>query len=204
MGEPVHTDYLGINRKIAPEDLSKFEAGGFTIEEKFDGWWCCFEVLGSGVNRLHTRHNHLIDCASLEERELTWHSGTKLIGEWMPDLEELWVHDIIHDGIYELKATSHESRRWQLEAFFEREVHEQIKLIPNYKSGFKSVYDSVIQEGGEGVVLKHNDSLYSSRLKSRKTGMWAKCKPQYAREKKTEVAPISTGSGQLWVSSGHH
>ena len=199
MGEPVHRDYLGINRKILPSDLGSFEGQGFTVEEKFDGWWCRFEVTSTmGTNDLHTRHNNRIT-SKLETFQSTFDVGTVLIGEWMPETDELWVHDIISDGLRSLRNMKHSERRFLLEMRFEREEMPRIHLIPSYENGFAAVYESVMLGNGEGVVLKHSDATYSSRLKSKKTGMWIKVKPGY--EKKKERKSGSELPGR-WINEG--
>jgi ATP-dependent DNA ligase len=180
MSEPLHEDYLGIKRKIAPNDLKSFEESGFSLEEKMDGWWCCFEV-GTGMvrNKLWTRHGNSITSTILEELDLELSKGDRLIGEWMPYTEELWVHDVVQFNGNDLRTRTHDWRRHQLEVLFDYRDLCSLKLIPQYTNAFAAVYEGIILEGGEGVVLKHRESVYHSKLKSQKTGMWLKCKPEY-------------------------
>ena len=205
MGEPVHQDYLGINRKISPNDLKSFENSGFTIEEKFDGWWCRFEVTDKG-NTLTTRHSNPILQTKLCSFPTGINVGTVLIGEWMPDDDVLWVHDVLRIGNNGYLSCTQWERRSALEYLLQRkDMGPRIRLVPSYSTGFAAVYESVVLEGGEGVVLKHKDSHYSSRLKSRKTGMWIKSKPGYVKNeeglKPNQVLVSSGGGGGYFTSA---
>lgn len=187
---PVNKHYLGINRKVCPSQLDLYEDAGFVIQEKFDGWWCCID--SSGVT---SRYGNLIEAAPEVAKDYPF----TLIGEWMPDEGIVHVHDIIGQQMAAFHVsymfTALHKRRELLE---DTVLGDWMRLVPQYDSGFKHVYDGIIADKGEGVVLKHEDSFYNSRLKSQKTGMWVKCKPEYAEQQQVQYNnPFVISSGAV-------
>lgn len=70
----------------------------------------------------------------------------------------------------------------------ERSMHDAPKIggkspfalrflqVQHTRADFRQVYDTVVAEGGEGVVLKHSASLYSTKRSDGKTKEWVRCK----------------------------
>ena len=177
--------YLGPGRKIAPELLDQFEGHGWRLEEKIDGHWCYTEYDEAQPNgwRFYSRLGNIIN----DER---------IDGLRMPNLLEEYLADFISAGgfIGELRdrtlhvfdtdapTMTYLERREALYDVRFKFPEERVVLLPSYSRGFREIYESIIADGGEGVVLKHEESYYHSRRADRKTSMWIKCKPEYAND----------------------
>jgi len=169
--------YLGPGRKIGPELLGQYEGHGYRLEEKIDGHWCCMEIGDDRLRFWSRLSNEIlderIDGIDLSTRRLASSlSGIRVVGE-LKD-RHLYVFDWPYPEDAYLERKNHL-------AFIKRQA-PWISLLPSYSKGFPQVYDSIIADGGEGVVLKHEESYYHSRRKDRKTGLWIKCKPEYSNQ----------------------
>lgn len=175
----LHPDYLGIKTKIGPERLGDYEGLGYVLQEKFDGWWCHLEVNPIGNILMTTRRDNPIKDAGLSKVNPLL-VGTRLIGEWMPDTGRVWLFDIIQSETEDLRLASQEYRRFRLATLLDKvNLGPDVSIVPEYPTGFSAVYEAVILQGGEGVVLKNTQSLYHSSTKDQKTALWVKCKPDY-------------------------
>lgn len=176
----LHPDYLGIGTKVAPEHVDRYEGLGYTLEEKYDGWWCHLQVGPSGRISMSTRRNNPIQDAGLPGIGSA-NQGVTLIGEWLPKEGKVWLFDIIHDGKTDLRLMPQEFRRFALLTLAERvSFGPRVHITPSFDNGFKAVYAAIVADGGEGVVLKNTQSLYHSRKKDQKTSLWVKSKPEYS------------------------
>lgn len=57
--------------------------------------------------------------------------------------------------------------------------HERFHLVPQYHKDFEQHYKEIVDNGGEGCVLKARSAMYASRHSSRKTNAWMKVKEAY-------------------------
>ena len=178
--QKVNHNYLGMQQRLSPEWLNDFEDRGFVLEEKHDGWWCCASFI-NGYADCSSRHGNFLEDAT--RRLMHWLEDPLtgiIIGEWMPEQQIMWAFDLISlDGV-NLRSRPLSDRRKLLEDVV-GPLNPAITITPQFKKGFKLVYEAIVADGGEGVVLKHEDSIYKSHLASKKTSLWLKCKPAYAR-----------------------
>jgi len=182
--------YLGINQSIDPSRLGDYEGLGYVLQEKYDGWWACLEVVDGGKIIMTTRRNNVIKDANIPPVPAHF-KGTVLIGEWMPKTGIVWLHDIIREESEVLRLTTQQYRRYRLDKIMDvLGLGHKVSLAPQYDKGFAAVFESIVLDGGEGVVLKNEMSLYHTSLKTQKTGLWIKCKP---------VVDLS----QPWVGGEH-
>lgn len=215
MSEPLYKHYLGINRKLKPDQLGSFESsGGFVLEEKYDGWWCCVDF-STPSPRVFTRHGYAIPELPLEPLD---DYKCIVIGEYMPEEKAVWLHDVVDANGTDVRYEPLRERRLRLEEIYRWNLRNNpsVRLAPQFKSSFPAAYSSIVSEGGEGVVLKHEESAYHSRLKTQKTGMWLKCKPEYGKEeyhgardtpsvtssRPSNLVVADTSGGAYYISNG--
>jgi len=73
------------------------------------------------------------------------------------------VFDIIFLGGKDMRELPMKQRRKQLEKLFQRKgIPKQIKLIKQRKVNKKKYFDDIVENGGEGVVLKDINTTYGS------------------------------------------
>jgi ATP-dependent DNA ligase len=173
----VHKDYLGFNRSIQPRDLHRFEDSSFVLEEKFNGWWCVMYHEQGDTQCFSRQNKDLAEAAAILGTGVHPRVDSVLVGEWMPKEKIIWLFDLLYcDGRnYRYEALS--KRRAKLESvvsFFDPDV---FRVVAQHRAGFYHTYKSIVDDGGEGVALKNEHSLYISRLASKKTSHWIKCKP---------------------------
>jgi ATP-dependent DNA ligase len=174
---PVHELYLGPGRKIGPELLGQYEGHGYRLEEKIDGHWCLLAMDHSEVWRFWSRLGNEIVDERIEGFHVPLNLGhyvAALVGE-LKD-RKLYVFDTADP------RRTYLDRRADLSGSLGRMLGGSMVVLPSYSKGFWPVYDGIIADGGEGVVLKHEESYYHSRRKDRKTGLWIKCKPEYRQQ----------------------
>lgn len=172
---PVHELYLGPGQKIGPELLDQYEGHGYRLEEKIDGNWCCLAMDQSEKWRFWSRLGNEITDERVEGLEVPGNLGfyvKTLVGELLD--QRLYVFDIADP------RSTYLDRRGELTGALGRILGKSMAVLPSYSKGFREIYDGIIADDGEGVVLKHEESYYHSRRKDRKTGLWIKCKPEYA------------------------
>jgi ATP-dependent DNA ligase len=203
MGDLVYKNYLGFNRQIAPSDLGRFEDKGFIMQEKYDGWWCCAEADENEVSCFSRSGLSLTAAEDKLVSDLFDFKGV-VVGEWLPEDEIFYAYDLLeYDAIKTLPSNYRfvplEERLWALNDLFKDAKH--IIVAPYFTEGFTEAYKAIMEDGGEGVALKNEKSLYHSRLKSRKTSHWIKCKPKYERSTADNFVGCND-SGHLFTISG--
>jgi len=195
----LHKDYLGIKNKIKPDQLDHFEeAGGFVLEEKYNGWWCAFTV-GWGTKGETRWCNDILDIPTVRIYSAT---VAHVIGEWMKEEGKLWLYDVVKIGSRDVKSYPLKERRVLLEdVYSDIHNHEDILLAPQYTCSFRTVYNDIVENGGEGVVIKHKEARYYARNSARKSGLYFKCKPQYednhAKTKTNFEVSVNPDTGSL-------
>jgi len=170
--------YLGPAKTCGIGQLPHYEGHGYRLEPKIDGNWCLLQVKGSKA-AFWSKQRNLISDNRNAEMTVPMLDPTELVGE----LKDQVLH--LFDAVYLHGAPTVElpygARRLLLEGFYERELSNfsAFTLLPAYTQSFRKVYDGIVDDGGEGVVLKHEESYYWSRRQDRKTSHWIKCKPEY-------------------------
>jgi hypothetical protein len=192
--------YLGPDKEIRPEDLDKYEAeGGWMIQPKVDGMWCCLTVANTMQGEVHTlksrdaRTPPIMDdkAGDLPETELFLPEGTILVGEleaasqWATEQAEangyrkLYCFDIVRLGDEDLRHLTTEERHARLEKalhILTGPAEHRFPIVPYFTNKFRERYDRWIELGFEGCVIKRMDSLYQTHRMDGKTDLWLRCK----------------------------
>lgn len=197
--------YLGPDKEIKPEDLDKYEAeGGWCIQPKIDGMWCCLTVGRPSEGRPNVlksrdaRTPPITDdkAGDLPELEIPLPEGTVLVGEleaasqWATEQAEangyrrFFLFDMpldvelngdIRDWTTE-KRVSHLYQVYMHIINGHSRVQSRLSLVPTYSDHFRALYDRWIEKGYEGCVIKRLDSLYRTGRLDGKTDLWLRCK----------------------------
>lgn len=197
--------YLGPDKEIRPEDLDKYEAeGGWMIQPKIDGMWCCLTVGRPSEGRPNVlksrdaRTPPITDdkAGDLPELELPVPEGTVLVGEleaasqWATDnalengYRRLFLFDIVSDPLVDgdVRTMSTKARWMWLQGTHDAHLYpvdslaKRFPLVPTYYDKFRERYEGWIQLGYEGCVLKRIDSRYETARVDGKTDLWLRCK----------------------------
>ena len=195
--------YLGPDKEIRPEDLDKYEAeGGWMIQPKVDGMWCCLTVGSPEQGRpniLKSRDARTPEitgsnAGDLREAVLPFLEGTVLVGEleaasqWAKEqvdrngYRRMFLFDVVRIGEDQDLRDRTTADRYEVLKDFNQMLwltpglSKRFPMVPYYTSDFRKNYDRWIQMGFEGVVIKRLDSLYRTSRLDGKTDLWLRCK----------------------------
>jgi bifunctional non-homologous end joining protein LigD len=88
-----------------------------------------------------------------------------------------YVFDLLYWDGYDLRATSFEERRRQLEKALV--PSDRVRLIDEYEEDGEAAYEAAVEHGLEGVMAKRRDSAYRAGERSR---LWLKVKATLSDE----------------------
>jgi ATP-dependent DNA ligase len=170
--------YMGIKNTIQnPQYLEELEkTGNFIAEKKMDGIWCSIQTNSVGViTNIVSRHEkekitkgfiYFID----RNIEL---SDCILTGELITKNNELHIFDVIKFKNEDTTKYNNEKRREILESL---DIYkDKINLVQRWDRDFLKHYNEVINNGGEGLVIKKigNGTIY---IPDTKNSNWYKIK----------------------------
>lgn len=176
------TTFCGPKIAIEPSELDKYDNGSWSCEVKHDGNWCEIKTDASGkIVKLTSRsgktfdipelkiQTNLISSTFIAELEHGTEAASKLNCEI--GFKRLHVFDVETLMGMNVRLLPYLKRRELLEIAF-RDEHSIIKLVERRATGFASFFREVELAGGEGLVLKKNDSIFPHG----KTDDWIRCK----------------------------
>jgi len=155
----------------------------WVAEIKKNGWRCLVEKTGGRVTLWTRRYTTIPDLPDLKEylTEML-PEGILLDGELIDrrtkDIKGLWyAFDILYLGTEFFHNKPFSERRKELEKHV-WDVPGKIEVAKQYRLGKKMLYERVIDEGEEGIVIKKLDSTYpTNSTKSHDNPYWLKVKP---------------------------
>lgn len=194
-------EYLGPDKEIEPDVLSKYENGSWIIEPKIDGMWCMLTV-GSpkdGVPHVLTSRDARTSALSgsslgdLHTIDLPLPVGSIIVGELESATQyakekvtkqgyrRLHLFDVVRAGQNDMRGLKwYERRAWldDLGANLQQEekTAARFPVLPYQQTGFRDYYDHMVACGEEGVVLKNKHSTYITNRSDGKTDLWLRCK----------------------------
>lgn len=192
--------YLGPKLDIESDVLAKYEASGKWIAEpKIDGMWARMTVGRPNEGRPNMLTSRDANTGSLSGSNLgdlgsillPWPEGTVVVGELEAATEwatrranaqgyrAFHLFDVTRIGDHACRTLPWAKRRELLDtmsAQLSDVAESRFQLLPYTAKGFRSFYDTVIENDGEGVVLKRADSLYQVSNADGKADFWVRCK----------------------------
>ena len=230
--------YLGPGVEVMPDMLHKYETGDWLLEPKIDGMWCMLEVAEKGrphvLNSRDAKTGPIMgsNLGDLHLQSLPFPPGTILVGELeaatqaakthvdKQGFRRLHIFDIPRIGVGgRVGSMPLRTRHIEVAKIYEHfrkqtpnDVVERFPLLPAYTENFRYEYDRVTGEDGEGVVLKHLDSIYGTKRADGKTDAWLRCKKwvtydfvlmgETATPGGVQSAPKKTGVWGLYDAKG--
>jgi len=220
MGKRIDT-YCGPLADGNRSDLEMLEARGhYLLQGKVDGWW---GELGAGLasrdrHQLVSRAGLPIEGTGLNELDLgpigqgtrvvvEVDHGTEAANERITKLGYVRapMHDLLWFKDHDLRDMPYHMR-WELlrDAIWPmlpEEAQRRLPLVECTDHNFTQFYDRILAEGGEGVVAKDINSVYSSRDSNGKTPHWIRVKP-WRTVDYFVVCDARTDGGSLTVQLG--
>jgi ATP-dependent DNA ligase len=211
---------MGPKTQILPKELGSYEKrGGWVVEEKNDGHWCAVRTDAQGVvTQVIGRSGKSFENSNVEGilGMRTHLPNTVLVGELEAGTEAaLMRHDRLgyrrvhlFDVVELLGLTTtdlpYEKRRELLEMAHRKSTDgvflSRFKVTRRATEGFIAFYNKVIEEGGEGLVLKKLGALYKPHGASQKTESWVKVKAlRYVDYVVVGIGKSSGGSDNIQV-----
>lgn len=231
--------YMGPSGEMNPAKLNDYDNQlGWLAQQKHDGMWAMLTVGRPAEGRpnvFKSRDARTPACSGsgvegLADFTLNLPEGTILVGELgavsQADREAQFarlghrtfhVFDVVRFGEeQDLRDKTTRERLMTLEGMMIA-VHQdpaavaRFVLVETHFFGFAALYERVMAENGEGVVLKRCDSLYRTTRSDGKTDQWLRCKKLLTDDYvligfamtpggKTS-APQKTGVWGLWDST---
>jgi hypothetical protein len=217
MGKRIDT-YCGPLLDGNRSDLAKLEKRGiYFLQGKIDG---CWGELGVGLDshQLVSRTGLPITDTGLNDLDLgPIGEGTRLVMEVDRGTEAAserlaklgyirgWLHDILWFKDHDLRDMPYHMR-WELlrDAIWPllpEEAQKRLPLVECTDHNFTAFYDRILANGGEGVVAKDINSVYSSRDSNGKTPHWIRVKP-WRTVDYFVICDARTDGGNLTVQLG--
>lgn len=195
-------EYVGPAIDIDPDDLPKYErTGGYVLEPKEDGMWARLVVGNPAEGRPHQLKSRDAttpavtgsNAGDLLDIALPLPEGTILVGE-LEAATQAAKKIVDRQGFRRLHLfdvpffkgdrsnLAWDVRRELLEgiggalSMAGQPVRDRFPVVPIHRSGFRTLYDEMVAEGTEGVVLKRVDSLYVPTRGDGKIDEWVRCK----------------------------
>jgi ATP-dependent DNA ligase len=187
--------YVGPKLQVQPDALDQLEATGlYVAEEKFDGYWVEVTTDAQGnISKLVGRSGKTFSGDNVRGLLNSWlgvpnsifvgelEAGTEAANKTAPKFGSRRIH--IFD-VVQLLGTStvdhvYEKRRELLELMFNHpkiQALQTIVLVKQAKHSFRQFFNSVVSNGGEGLVIKRLGKQYKSHSTSGKTDHWLRCK----------------------------
>jgi ATP-dependent DNA ligase len=211
---------MGPKGQIHPKELGSYETrGGFVVEEKNDGHWC--EVItdatgkvirvggrsgkpfaNANVEGILGMQTHLPDTVLVGELE----AGTEaaLMRHQRIGFHRVHLFDMVKLMGLATVELPYEKRRELLEMALAKSTNgdfiSRFRVTRRAAEGFVAFYNKVIEEGGEGLVLKRLGTKYKPHGASGKTEEWVKVKAQHFVDYVVmSVGKSSGGSDNLQV-----
>lgn len=194
MGDRVRT-YVGPKTQVTPDDIGRYENGQWYAEEKRDGAWAAVKIDGDGkIVSLTSRvgkpfmGDHVAGLVGLQ----TQLPNSTLVGELEAASEaaterykalgyrRVHIFDAPFLCGYDLTDKAYQDRRQVIEQFVAAKddyISKRMPIVRQAKSSFKAFYDTVMADGGEGLVFKRHGSIYRSHSSDGKVDEWVRCKP---------------------------
>jgi ATP-dependent DNA ligase len=188
-------NYVGVGGHSLPKDLPRFERekNVWAAEVKRDGCWCEIRTDENGIIQKLIGRSGLEfggDVVSgLKGLRTPW-PNTVLVGELETATEastkvfqkvgyrRVWIFDTTILLGYEVHPLEYDTRRKLLEASFKQfsgPAKERLLLVEQVTENFEPFFNQVMEQGGEGLVLKKRSSLYK-QTSSGRTDQWVRCK----------------------------
>jgi hypothetical protein len=188
--------YLGPALQVTPDDIGRYEGGGWAAEEKRDGAWAecrtdasgCIVSLtsrvgkafsGDAVNGLQGLQTHLPNSTLAGELETASQAATdryRALG-----YRRFHVFDALVIADQDLRLQDYTARRRVVEEIVPSKDPAVVKRMPIVRQqvggDFQAFFDSVMTDGGEGLVFKRLGSLYMPVNSDGKVDEWVRCKP---------------------------
>ena len=194
--------YLGPGLDIERSDLASYEIrSNYVIEAKVDGMWCELTVgdPARGIpHQLNSRDGTTdpisgSNLGDIHIQPIPLPPGSIIIGEleaateWATEQAQKRGFRRLHlFDIYLIMGGFHlQNFAWKERYELLRSLLVDLKwwkdesrftMVPLGTEKFERFYDSAIEGGYEGVVLKPTESLYRTTRSDRKTKEWARCK----------------------------
>lgn len=203
-------NYCGPKVQIQPHELSQYETGLWSGEEKRDGHWCEVTTDSDGkivsligrsgktftnenVRSLKGLMTGIPSSVFIAELEAGTEAANKVFDK--VGIRRLHVFDVTCLFGHDTRHLTYLKRRELLEIAFKNE-HPQLKLIKRVTGNFNKFFDEISTNDGEGLVLKRNDSKYTVG----KTNNWIRCKRfRYVDYYVIEVGKSDGGSDNFQV-----
>lgn len=177
--------YSGPKVQVQPNELGRFSANDWSAERKYDGHWCLIETGADGfpvslIGRSGTRFS---DDATREIKRVQFPPSSKFVCELEFGTESavrehakvghrrIHVFDVINLLGNDVRSLPYVQRRQLLELAFKNSPRN-VNVVERVTSNFKEFFERVSADGGEGIVLKRNQSRYVKG----KTDSWVRCK----------------------------
>lgn len=195
MAERIRT-YVGPKVQVTPDEITFYEKSGqWAAEEKRDGAWAEMKIGPDGrVTSLISRvgksfgpdatagllglQTHLPNSLLVGELETASEAATdrfRAIG-----YRRIHIFDAPIIAGMDITQQSYEARRSAVEALVPgktADVSKRILVIQRVTAAFGNFYQSVMADGGEGLVFKKKGSIYRSYSSDGKVDEWVRCKP---------------------------
>ncbi len=184
--------YVGPQIQVTPDEIGRYENGQWYAEEKRDGAWAEIKIDGDGkIVSLTSRvgkpfmGDHVAGLVGLQ----TELPNSTLVGELEAASEaaterykalgyrRVHIFDAPFLCGYDLTDKAYQDRRQVLEQFVATMDPKRMPVVRRATHGFKAFYDSVMADGGEGLVFKKHGSVYRSHGGDGKVDYWVRCKP---------------------------
>lgn len=187
--------YLGPRLQVTPDEISRYENGAWSGEEKRDGCWAEVKIgpdgkiqsltsrigkpfTGDNVNGLVGLQTHLPNSLLVGELEAASEAATdryKALG-----YRRVHIFDVPLLAGQDLTGQEYETRRTIVEQFIPGktdDVQKRLLVVRRAIVNFRGFYDAVMKDGGEGLVFKKKNSLYRPMSEDGKVESWIRCKP---------------------------
>lgn len=191
-------EYISAKNQIAPDELSKYEDGNWAATEKKDGCWAClktddngivYEIAGQSgtdfnpkaIEGIKGRAIGLPNSTIIGELETGSQAATKLYR--LHGYRRFHIFDLFAVKNEYVGILTYDLRRKLIEAINKEifskdpETAKRLLVVRQQNKDFKNFYDDVMDDGGEGMVLKKLNGLYQFTCGiNGKTDNWIKVK----------------------------
>lgn len=179
-------EYCGPKVQIQPEQLGEYDNGLWSSEEKHDGHWAkittnengkIISIIGRSGKTFSNENVRgllsLITPFQNSEFASELEAGTEASVKKFQKIgfSRLHVFDVIKLFGSDTRGLPYSQRRGLLEIAL-KVPHDRLLITRSVSAGFKEFFNTISESGGEGLVLKRNDSKYDIG----KTNNWIRCK----------------------------
>jgi bifunctional non-homologous end joining protein LigD len=188
---------LSVNEAIAPEELHKYE-GTHLAQIKWDGTRIVVVKYGNQVHLMsRSWKNDFADAYPEITNELKQLSGNIILdGELVflrksdgkPEFRTalstdetkkdfnpvLMLFDILEmSGGMDVKGENQEARSMMVSSIVKSHNWKHVKVVDSKRNNFKQMFDEIIADGGEGIMIKDVKGIYQD---DKRTKTWRKVK----------------------------